>query len=192
MKLGLIADTHMPGTIKDLWPQVFEAFHDVDGILHAGDLHTLEIVDRLCEIGPTWVAAGNGDVGLVDQRLRNTWTLEFDNLRIGMIHQFPSPVRKSGAHLSDYVARHFGDLMHHVVVYGHTHLESIHHIDDLICINPGSPTLPRNQSLRLGTIGTLELTDGVLTATILKLTDHGIEAHPTIPPYTVTLEPKHI
>ena len=37
-KIGLIADTHVPGTIKTLWPQIVEAFSDCDHILHAGDL----------------------------------------------------------------------------------------------------------------------------------------------------------
>lgn len=188
MKIGLIADTHMPGSIRELWPQVFSVFDGCDGILHAGDLHTLEIVDRLQEIAPVWVSSGNGDVGLVDDRLRDTWMLEFGELRIGMIHRFPSPVRKSGQQLADYTARHFGDPAPHVVIYGHTHLESIHHVDDLVCINPGSPTLPQNQSLRPGTIGTLEIDGAGLTATILQLTDHGIEAHPSIEPYRVAVE----
>ena len=186
MKIGLIADTHMPGSIRELWPQVFQAFDGVDAILHAGDLHTLEIVDRLGELAPTWVAAGNGDVGIVDERLRDTWMLPFDDVRVGMIHRFPSPERKSGQHLADYVNRHFPE-MPHVMVYGHTHLESIHHIDDLICINPGSPTLPQNQSLRLGTIGTLEIVGSLLTATILQLTEHGVVPHATIAPYRMSL-----
>lgn len=45
MKIGLIADTHMPGSIDVLWPQVARAFEGVELILHAGDLHTLDIVE---------------------------------------------------------------------------------------------------------------------------------------------------
>lgn len=186
MKLGLIADTHMPGSVKELWPQVFEAFHDVDAILHAGDLHTLEIVDRLGEIAPTYVAAGNGDVGIVDERLQDTWALNFHGFSIGMIHRFPSPTRRSGQDLKAYAARHFGGQLPEILIYGHTHLESIHHVDDLLCINPGSPTLPQNQSLRLGTIGTLELSANSAIATILQLTDHGVATHGDIAPYSFT------
>ena len=47
MRIGLIADTHMPGSLEDLWPQALHALNDVDCILHAGDLHTLDIVDEL-------------------------------------------------------------------------------------------------------------------------------------------------
>lgn len=187
MKIGLIADTHMPGSIRELWPQVFEAFEDVDCILHAGDLHTLDIVDRLEQLAPTWVAAGNGDVGLVDERLRDTWVIEGGALQIGMIHRFPSPARKSRQQLGDYMVRHFGDATPHIVVYGHTHLESIHHIDDLLCINPGSPTLPQNQSLRHGTIATLEIDEHSVTASIWQITEQGVVPHSDIEPYSVTL-----
>ena len=64
MRIGLISDTHMPGSIEKLWPQVFNLFQDVDCILHAGDLHTLDIVDELSELAPTYVSRGNGDAGL--------------------------------------------------------------------------------------------------------------------------------
>ena len=67
MKIGLIADTHMPGTLADLWPQASRAFEGVDAILHAGDLHTLEIVEHLSDIAPTYVSRGNGDLDIVDQ-----------------------------------------------------------------------------------------------------------------------------
>lgn len=185
MKIGLIADTHMPGSIKELWPQVFEVFEDAEAILHAGDLHTLEIVERLHEIAPTYVAVGNGDVGLMDDRLQHTWVLNLGGVEVGMIHRFPSPERKSGHQLRRYMQRHFGDAAPQVMIYGHTHLESIHHVDDILCINPGSPTLPRNQSLRPGTIGILEIADGEITATILQITEDGVEAHRDIGPQRV-------
>ncbi|HKI73035.1 MAG TPA: YfcE family phosphodiesterase [Pseudomonadales bacterium] len=187
MKIGLIADTHMPGSIRELWPQVFEAFRDADCILHAGDLHTLDIVDRLSEIAPTYVAAGNGDVGLVDDRLQHTWLLEHSGVHIGMIHQFPSPQRRSYEQLENYMCRHFGDALPHVMVFGHTHKESIHHVNNLLCINPGSPTLPQNQSLRHGTIGTLEIEADALCASIWQIHDEGVSQHAEIAPLRVQL-----
>ena len=187
MKIGLIADTHMPGTIRELWPQVFEAFHGADCILHAGDLHTLDIVDRLSMIAPVYVAAGNGDVGLVDERLRDTWLIERRNIQVGMIHRFPSPERKSPEQLDRYVERHFGEAVPHVMVFGHTHRECIHHVNDLLCINPGSPTLPQNQSLRHGTIGTLEIGEDSVTAQILQITESGVTPHGEIAPYRAQL-----
>lgn len=177
----------MPGSIRELWPQVFDAFEGSDCILHAGDLHTLEIVDKLSEIAPTFVAAGNGDVGLVDDRLQDTWLIERGSIQIGMIHRFPSPERKSADHLERYVTRHFGDAIPQVMIFGHTHMECIHHVNDLLCVNPGSPTLPQNQSLRLGTIGTLEIDEEALTVSILQITEAGVTSHAQIEPYSLQL-----
>ena len=182
-RIGLIADTHMPGSIENLWPAVFDAFSGVDCILHAGDLHTLDIVDELSAIAPTRVSRGNGDRGLEDPRIRETWQLDIAGHKVGMIHHFPSPVRKSEADILRYIDRHF-TVKPAVLIYGHTHLESIHLIGDMLCINPGSPTLPRNQSLRHGTFGILEMTDSHLHTTIYQIEEKGIRIHDHVTPET--------
>ena len=179
MRIGLIADTHMPGSLQALWPQAMAAFQDVDWILHAGDLHTIDIVDQLSVLAPTYVARGNGDAGLVDERIRDSWLLELAGISIGMIHRLPSPARKSAGDIFRYLDKHF-ERRPQVLIYGHTHLEGLHQVEDLLCINPGSPTLPRNQSLRLGTIGMLEIRGQVITSTIYQITDAGLEIQETL------------
>lgn len=187
MRLGLIADTHMPGTIGELWPQVLDAFQDAAYILHAGDLHTLGVVEQLEQIAPVHVARGNGDTGIDDGRLRDHWFLEFGNVSIGMIHRLPSPQRRSGEQLLEYTNRHIrATSTPDIIVYGHTHLEAIHEIDGRLYINPGSPTLPRNQSLRPGTIGLLDIDDDSIEVTIMQLTEGGIEPHSEIAPVRMT------
>ena len=177
MKIGLIADTHMPGTLEVLWPHASSAFQGVDVILHAGDLHTLDIVDHLSAIAPTYVSRGNGDVGIEDERLRDTWLIDARDISIGLIHHFPSPARKSPEHLEKYLDRHFTDRRPDVLVYGHTHLEDVRTVGNTLFINPGSPTLPRNQSLRPGTLGVMNITaDNILTR-LLQLTETGISEH---------------
>ena len=64
MRIGLIADTHMPGALESLWPQVIEAFASVDYILHAGDLHVPQVIDDLASLAPTYAVRGNGDIGV--------------------------------------------------------------------------------------------------------------------------------
>ena len=181
MRIGLISDTHMPGSIEKLWPQVFNLFQDVDCILHAGDLHTLDIVDELSELAPTYVSRGNGDAGLKDQRLQDSWLLDFSGITIGMIHRFPSPECKTSEDIFRYVDRHF-DQRPKVLVYGHTHLEGMFHVEDMLCVNPGSPTLPRNQSLRFGTIGLLEIHEEHIESTIFQISENETEVHETVLP----------
>ncbi|MAV25224.1 MAG: YfcE family phosphodiesterase [Gammaproteobacteria bacterium] len=172
LKVGLIADTHMPGTIDALWSEVMDLFSDVDVILHAGDLHTLSVVDELSALAPVYVARGNGDVGIVDDRLQEAWVLPLGSFSIGMIHHFPSPERKTSQQLHKYMQRHFRSVPD-VVVYGHTHLEAIHDVDGVLCVNPGSPTLPRNQSLRYGHVGIMELGGDKPSVTLYELFEGG-------------------
>ena len=183
MKLGLIADTHMPGSIDTLWPQASAAFADVDVILHAGDLHTLDIVDHLSEIAPTYVARGNGDLDIMDERLQDSWLLEFAGVNIGLIHHFPSPQRKPQEHLEKHLRRHFPETQPDVLIYGHTHLEDVRAVGDTLFINPGSPTLPRTQSLRPGTLATIEIAAAQITTTMLQLTHDDIIHHNDFEPH---------
>ena len=177
MRIGLISDTHIPGSVRDLWPQVFDVFDGVDGILHAGDLHSRSVIDQLSVLAPVYVARGNGDIEVVHERLRDTWVLDFEGVCVCMIHEFPRPKRRSSEFIRGYLERNFPGVSPDVVVYGHTHRDEITHVDGMICINPGSPTLPRNQSTRLGTIGFLDIDQGVASASLFQLTEAGVEPH---------------
>ncbi len=176
----------MPGSLQDLWPQAMAAFENVDCILHAGDLHSIDIVDQLSMLAPTYVSRGNGDSGLVDDRIKDAWLLELAGITVGMIHRLPSPARKSSDEIIGYLDQHF-DHRPQVLIYGHTHLEGLHQVADLLIINPGSPTLPRNQSLRLGTIGILDISSDSVNASIYQLTEDGLEIQQSTSSNNLTL-----
>ena len=63
MKIGLIADSHIPEAMPELPSQVRTVFKGMDLILHAGDLHCIEVLDWLEEIAPVLACRGNGDEG---------------------------------------------------------------------------------------------------------------------------------
>ncbi len=184
MRIGLVSDTHIPEARAELWPQVFEAFRDVDAILHAGDIHDLAVIDQLAALAPTYAARGNGDDGSggrvrqpPDPRLREAWVLERGGLRIGRTHDLPSPESPPSLTRERAVRRHFGPSAEgplDVLVYGDTHVEAIDHLYGMLCINPGSPTYPHNQETQLGTIGFLEVRNGATEASIWQLTEDGI------------------
>lgn len=183
LRIGLISDTHIPEAREELWPQVFEAFQGVDCILHAGDIHDIGLIDQLGTLAPIYAARGNGDDGSSgrevqpdDPRLREAWLLEFEGWRIGMTHTAPVP--EIGPHITIRSTRErlFGGAELDVLVFGDTHVEWIETVGGVLCVNPGSPTFPRNYSTRLGTIGFLDLAPGVPPEpTIWQLTEHGIE-----------------
>jgi putative phosphoesterase len=56
VRLGVIADTH-----GQLRPQVFDAFAQVDHILHAGDVGKREILIDLEALAPVTAVFGNSD-----------------------------------------------------------------------------------------------------------------------------------
>ena len=173
MRIGLIADTHIPESIRKLWPQVHEIFRDTDCILHAGDLHSGSLIDELAGLAPVFVARGNGDIEVVHERLRDSWVLEFDGITICLIHEFPRPNPLAKDIAKGYIERKFPGVDPDVVVYGHSHRDEISFMDGIIYINPGSPTLPRHKSARLGTIGLLDIEKGTPKISRLQLTDAG-------------------
>jgi putative phosphoesterase len=157
MRIGLIADTHLPSSIRDLWPEVAQAFSQVDLILHAGDIVTPRILDWLERIAPVLAALGNNDFWLDDPRVRLVQTMEIEGWRLGLIHDVVS-----GVHFDQPVD---------IIVSGHTHYERLAHTDGVVHVNPGSATLPHHQSTRLGTVGILDVERERLTATIVRLGD---------------------
>ncbi|MBA4179869.1 MAG: YfcE family phosphodiesterase [Anaerolinea sp.] len=183
MRIGLISDTHIPEARHELWPQVFDAFRGVECILHAGDIHDLVVIDQLSDIATTYAARGNGDDGSggrpiqpFDSRLREAWLIEVGGLRIGMTHDVPIPEYPPHLTLERALTRYFGTTELDVLIYGDTHVEAIDHVGGVLCVNPGSPTYPRNLDTQLGTIGFLEIdAHGQPEATIWQLTDDGIE-----------------
>jgi len=183
LRIGLVADTHIPEARKELWTQVYEAFDGCDVILHAGDVYELGVVDLLNEIAPIWVARGNGDDGSGgrpttpdDPRLSDAWCVELAGLRIGLTHVMPVPEMPPHWTVATACERYFpGGPRPDVVIYGDTHVEDVNVVDGVLCVNPGSPTFPHNLACQLGTIGFLDIDDGVPSASIWQLTDDGHE-----------------
>ena len=182
MRIGLISDTHIPEAAPELWPEAYAAMEGCDAILHAGDIYDISVVDRLNEIAPTWAARGNGDDGSSGRDvqpdhplLANAWAHTFGDVRVGLTHHLPVP-ELSFYSVADAIERHFGaDEQLDVCVYGDTHVHRIDTLSDVLCVNPGSPTFPRNLSAQFGTIGYLDIVDGVATPSLWQLTADGLE-----------------
>ena len=86
MRIGLLTDTHLPGTVRHLWDEVREAFTGVDLILHGGDIVTSGVLDWLEDIAPTLAARGNNDGGWADDRMKDMHLLDIEGWRLAMIH----------------------------------------------------------------------------------------------------------
>ncbi len=66
LKVGVVADTHIPDRAAALHPGLLPALRaaGVGAILHAGDVSTHAVLEQLGEIAPVRVARGNRDWNL--------------------------------------------------------------------------------------------------------------------------------
>jgi putative phosphoesterase len=164
MRIGLISDTHIPDAATALPPQVLEAFGGVDLILHAGDLFEASVLDELQTVAPVLAARGDDDYAVEDRRVDEVQTLTVDGLSLYVIHCSHFWARE----LVERPDAHGLERAPDVVVFGHTHRDTVLSIGDSLLVNPGSPTFPQYQ-LRLGTVALLDIKSGRARARIVQL-----------------------
>lgn len=161
MRIGLISDTHLPHAAKELPRQVGEVFAGVDMILHAGDIYDPACLDALERIAPTFACEGNGEylMHITDPRIERTRVIRTHGLQIGLTHGLAIPEYPPHRTMETVMQHEFGQPVN-VVVFGDTHVEEVVTVKGVLCVNPGSPTLPHNLEHILGTVGLLELEEG--------------------------------
>jgi putative phosphoesterase len=112
------------------------------------------VLDELQTFAPVRAVLGNNDgADVVARGVTEAVRLEFDGLRVAMIHD-AGPAAGRAARMR----RRFPDA--DLVVFGHSHIPLDLTADGLRLFNPGSPTDRRRQPH--GTIGLLEILDGRL------------------------------
>ncbi|MFH1560834.1 MAG: metallophosphoesterase family protein [Chloroflexota bacterium] len=183
MKIGLIADTHVPSA--ELSPKVKQAFEGVDLILHAGDIFIPSCLDWLEGIAPVKaVELGSVNQFAGDSRVsEHTRVVEVEGHNIGMVHELalpgmsalevlPGVIDKSfppNASLPDALKQVF-DRPVDIVVFGFSHETVVEEHDGILFINPGSATWP-SQKMKPGTVGILDLTPGSRDVRIVDLSE---------------------
>ena len=148
MRLGVISDTH--GLLR---PEVFDAFAQVDHILHAGDIGSLELLAELEALAPVTAVYGNTDGFDLRNRVPRVARVELDGFDIVVTHgdQFGSPTpEKLNAAFPEA----------QILVYGHTHRPLLTIVDVVVTVmNPGSAG-PRRFKIP-PSVGILELEAGI-------------------------------
>jgi hypothetical protein len=124
-EIGLISDTH--GLLR---PSVHEALAGVSLILHAGDVCGDTILDELAVIAPVRAVFGNCDATWLPE-LAAERVVEIDGVRIHVSHG-----HEVGRPTADrLVAKYPG---FDVLVYGHTHVQKLERVGDVLVVNPGA------------------------------------------------------
>ena len=181
MKIGLIADTHIPSMGAAPPSEVVRAFEGVDLILHAGHVEIASCIKWLERIAPvtattSWLV-GTGEAL---PRVNTVKVVEAENHTIGICHELilkslgddviPGAIGKAfppGESLPDALQSIFGKPVD-IVVFGYTHEAMVETHQGVLFVNPGSPTLVK-QNIRLGTVAILEITPESTAARIIDL-----------------------
>ena len=119
MRLGVISDTH--GVLRD---EVIEKLKGCDYIIHAGDVGSKEIIDKLESITKTFVVRGNNDKDEWGLTLPEYKEIEMDEVLIYVVHNkvdIPTDLKEVD-----------------LVIYGHSHKFSNEKIDNIVYLNPGA------------------------------------------------------
>ena len=148
--IGVISDTH--GLLR--W-EAEAALAKVDHIIHAGDIGTPEIIERLQRIAPVTVVRGNNDKGPWAEPLPATAIVEICGRRLYILHDI--------AKLDiDPVADQFA-----AVIAGHSHKPGVAEKGGVLFVNPGSAG-PRRFSLPIA-VAKLFIDKGAVRAEICNL-----------------------
>jgi putative phosphoesterase len=181
VKIGVISDTHIPSAGPEPPPQVIQAFEGVDLILHAGHANVASCIEWLERIAPvrateSWME-GSGESLTRNIRVE---VIELEGHTVGMVHELilrsladdvlPGSIERYfpvGESLAEAVEAIFGRQVD-VVVFGYTHEAMVESHDGILFVNPGSPSLVRQQ-VRLGTVAILELSGTQRDARVIDL-----------------------
>jgi hypothetical protein len=153
--VGLIADTH--GLLR---PEAVAALEGAAHIVHAGDIGSRTgepagVLDALARIAPLTVVRGNNDRAGWAAPIPWTADIEFDGVRIHVLHIL-------GELAIDPAAAGVN-----VVVSGHSHQPHVETRDGVLFVNPGSAG-PRRFKLPVG-VARLWVGDGRAEAELVTL-----------------------
>jgi len=153
--VGLIADTH--GLLR---PEAVAALEGCAHIVHAGDIGSRTgeprgVLDALARIAPLTVVRGNNDRAAWAASIPYTADIEFDGVRIHVLH------------ILDELAIDPPAAGVNVVVSGHSHLPRVERRAGVLFVNPGSAG-PRRFRLPVS-VARLWVEDGRAEAELVTL-----------------------
>jgi hypothetical protein len=155
MKIGMISDTHGD---KEAWQKALSIFKQVELVIHTGDIlnpgpynpikesfDPLNLAKSLNQAPfPIIFVKGNCDSEV------DTLALDYPILSPYTFIYLPT-ISILAIHGHQYATSELYELAKRyrisIVVQGHTHIPVIEKKDQLIMVNPGSPSLPKNNSL---------------------------------------------
>lgn len=153
MKIGVLSDTHGSFFYVD---KAFEILDDCDYIIHGGDIlyhgprnplpkgyDPKSVANKINSLDNLFFTKGNCDSD-VDQMVLNHAIqspyvfLSIEGKKIFLCHGYKKP-------LNELIAQ-AKNLNCDIFIYGHTHIKDLRKVNDLIVLNPGSTSLPKDDT----------------------------------------------
>ncbi len=161
MKIGVMSDTHLkvPDTVLNYI--LDDIFRDVDHIMHAGDIVSAAVLDRLEERGALAVC-GNMDDFEIAESIPQVRMITLESKRIALIHGWGA---KHG--LQERILARLEKESADLVIYGHSHVPFWGKINGVMMFNPGSAA--HDAFSDEAHVGILEILDGELSAKFVKV-----------------------
>jgi len=141
VRVGVVADTHIPHRARVVPGVIFHALRDVELILHAGDILVPEVLDELSSLAPVRAVYGNADPPELQAQLTSSLLLELGGFTIGLTHGD----RGEGDRTSERALAVFEAEDCDCIVFGHSHQPCCGYREEKLLFNPGSPTDPRQE-----------------------------------------------
>ncbi|MDR1016809.1 MAG: metallophosphatase family protein [Coriobacteriales bacterium] len=138
MLIGVVSDTH--GDIPDVALNNLVQNH-VDHILHAGDIGSAEVIQKLVRIAPVTAVLGNMDESDYGFPFTKVGRLLLANMRILLMHD-PAEIDVEVNQQATLAARDGSGVLPQIAVMGHTHIPDVQMQDGILRVNPGSTTRP--------------------------------------------------
>jgi putative phosphoesterase len=148
--VGVISDTH--GLIR---PEALKAIEGVSLIIHAGDVGTPAVIERLKNIAPVAAVRGNTDRDAWASKLPFTEVVEIGGVLLYVIHDLARLDLNPAA--SGFSA----------VINGHTHEPAIECRNRVLFLNPGSAG-PKRFTLPIS-VALLRIKNNSLKAELLTI-----------------------
>ena len=149
VRIGVLADTHVPDRVGDLHPDILPIFqqHQVDLIIHAGDISIPAVLEKLESVAPVEAVQGNRDwwrmkelppsknISIKEVKLLIThghghfFSYLWDKVPYWLLgYRFERFVRKFSRMQLDF----------DIVIFGHSHRPENRWVDGKLYFNPGS------------------------------------------------------
>jgi putative phosphoesterase len=132
MRVGVISDTH-----DYLNPRIFDVFAEVERILHAGDMNSVDMIIELSAIAPVIAVRGNMDPVNVGTRYPEDQRVILAGNDVFMTHNGGLLLRNP----KEFKAR-CGSKRPDVFIWGHTHKAENKMDNGMLSLNPGSASRP--------------------------------------------------